>query len=82
MEAVEAARGAATAPHPSFAVRALKPAAAATQVMLNPQLELSDLPVKSYYRYALPSFAPPVGGALGAPLPAAARFAALPGHKV
>lgn len=26
------------------------------QVMLNPQPELSDLPIKSYYRYALPSF--------------------------
>ena len=24
--------------------------------MLNPQPELSDLPIKSYYRYALPAF--------------------------
>ena len=29
------------------------------QVVLNPQPQLTDMPLKSYYRYALPSFAAP-----------------------
>ena len=29
------------------------------QVVLNPQPQLTDMPLKSYYRYALPTFAPP-----------------------
>lgn len=30
-------------------------------MVLNPLLELSDLPIKSYYRYALPAFAASTG---------------------
>ena len=33
-----------------------------TQVVLNPQPQLTDMPLKSYYRYALPSFAAPERG--------------------
>lgn len=65
------------------------------QVVLNPQPQLTDLPLKSYYRYALPAFAAPEQadgegedgpgeedeemGMLGPPLPPAATFAGLPG---
>ena len=66
-----------------------------TQVVLNPQPQLTDMPLKSYYRYALPSFAAPERvaregdeaadeqepeeGVLGPPNPPAAVFTGLPG---
>jgi hypothetical protein len=60
------------------------------QVVLNPQPQLTDLPLKSYYRYALPAFGPPETidgesdddaeeGLLGPPRPPAATFSGLPG---
>ena len=59
-------------------------------MVLNPQPQLTDLPLKSYYRYALPTFAPPetIDGEpevdpeeslLGPPRPPAATFTGLPG---
>lgn len=55
------------------------------QVFLNPSAELPDMPLKSFYRYALPDF-PPASSSnahtLGMPGPPAATFAGLPARKV
>lgn len=69
---------------------------APAQVFLNPVAELSDMPLKSFYRYALPDFPPASGGfppassgsaaagqpALGMPGPPAAVFSGLPARKI
>jgi UDP-glucose:glycoprotein glucosyltransferase len=70
----------------------------AAQIYLNPAAELSDLPLKSFYRYALPDFPPAsppapsdaAAGAspataqpwLGMPGPPVAAFSGLPSTKI
>jgi UDP-glucose:glycoprotein glucosyltransferase len=45
-------------------------------LVLNPQRDITDMPLKTFYRYVLPASGPG-----GVPQPAAARFASLPPHK-
>ncbi|KAL4422940.1 hypothetical protein ABPG75_009137 [Micractinium tetrahymenae] len=51
---------------------------AETHLLLNPQREYEDMPLKTFYRYVLPAL--PSGE--GPPAAAAAEFARLPGSKV
>ncbi|KAK9830935.1 hypothetical protein WJX81_007880 [Elliptochloris bilobata] len=68
-----------TAPLLEFLERTLRPS---IQVHMNPVMEVSDLPLKSFYRYALPGFAGQPGELPGAPNLPAAAFVDLPAHKV
>lgn len=58
-------------------------------MFLNPSAELPDMPLKSFYRYALPDFPPASSSSspgsaptLGMPGPPAATFTGLPARKV
>ena len=54
-------------------------------MFLNPSAELPDLPLKSFYRYALPDFPPASSSSsdhLSMPGPPAATFTGLPARKV
>ncbi|KAG2424815.1 hypothetical protein HXX76_014236 [Chlamydomonas incerta] len=49
---------------------------------LNPQRDLTEMPLKSYYRYALPQGLAPAAAAASAPGTPAAHFARLPPRRV
>ena len=51
------------------------PLSPSLQVLLNPVIEVADLPLKTFYRYAVPTLGS------GPPEPAAANFTGLPPHK-
>eukprot|EP00879_Flechtneria_rotunda_P024541 GHRR01026020.1.p1 GENE.GHRR01026020.1~~GHRR01026020.1.p1 ORF type:complete len:588 (+),score=241.16 GHRR01026020.1:107-1870(+) len=52
------------------------------QLYLNPQLDLSDMPLKSFYRYALPEFERDESGRLTMPGAPSAYFSRLPLKRV
>lgn len=54
---------------------------AETQLLLNPQRDLEEMPLKTFYRYALPPL-PSAGNASGPPGAAAAVFTRLPPNKI
>ncbi|GBF95627.1 UDP-glucose:glyco glucosyltransferase [Raphidocelis subcapitata] len=56
--------------------------AASIQLHLNPKLDLSDMPLKSFYRYALPEFPRDEDGSLGLPGAPSAYLPRLPPKRV
>lgn len=63
----------------SFLKKVLDPA---LTLYLNPQVDLSELPLKSFYRYALPEFTHEPGFPLGLPSAPTAYFPRLPQKRV
>ncbi|KAK9811403.1 hypothetical protein WJX72_003341 [[Myrmecia] bisecta] len=68
----------AVAPILEFLRASIQPA---IKVVLNPQRDMSDMPLKSFYRYALPVFGKSGRDMLGEPAPPAAFFNSLPPRK-
>ncbi|WIA20770.1 hypothetical protein OEZ85_005134 [Tetradesmus obliquus] len=52
------------------------------QIYLNPQMDLSELPLKSFYRYALPDFSRDESGRIAMPGAPSAYFNRLPQRRV
>uniref|UniRef100_A0A383VGR8 UDP-glucose:glycoprotein glucosyltransferase n=1 Tax=Tetradesmus obliquus TaxID=3088 RepID=A0A383VGR8_TETOB len=52
------------------------------QIQLNPQMDLSELPLKSFYRYALPDFSRDESGRIAMPGAPSAYFNRLPQRRV
>ena len=69
----------ATPPAPCDAARTPAPLTLLAPLAAVPQREYHDMPLKTFYRYALPTLGSPDGGP---PAPAAATFTRLPPNKV
>ncbi|KAI8470132.1 MAG: hypothetical protein J3K34DRAFT_469371 [Monoraphidium minutum] len=63
-------------------VRSVLGEAVSIQLHLNPRLDLSDMPLKSFYRYALPEFTREEDGQLGLPGAPSVYFSRLPPKRV